>query len=374
MAEQEQLQSSLKDLKQQGSQERNWTDTRLQERDSLYKSLAAATIQIQTLEKELLENGKLMEQQKQAMASTKSTVGEGDFSAEFDALFLRVNELEYKNARLKDELEATLSLAQEREAILEKRLKSSLKETTRMASRMTRYKKRKNFFDNADEERIDNMAIELEESRARLKEMDEVNRALLAQLQANNNYLGHNISKRDQYKQELTQMKTGMTKLELENDSLRFVVQHGLAFSGPRKDSIMAYQEKIYKLEQKIKLTQTASKDQISRLNQEILSLKSDVQLLSEERMTLAQVKKVEASRSQLSDDRERKLAQLELQLQEKDLTLRQKEKVIQDKLKEIEQQEKKYQDMQKWEEELHLLERKLKINPSYLKTTKTDN
>lgn len=366
LANQENLEKNIASLQALENKERNWTDSRLDDRDSLYKSLAYANETIQQLQQDLSKSEQLIQDQKQSLEETRSLASAPNISPELDALYLRANELEYNNARLKDELEATLSLAGEREAILEKRLKSSIKESRRMANRMGRYKRRNKFKDATEEENMDKLALELAEGKAKLKEMNEVNQALLAQLQANNNYLGHNISKRDQYKQELFRLKSGLSKINLENDSLKYIIQNGPAYAGSNSDSLLAYQEKIYKLEQRILLNQHTNQDQIARLNLEIDSLETEVIGLEEEKVTLAQVQKVEASRSHITDDTERKLIQLEYQLKEKDLTLRQKEKVIQEKLKEIEQKEKKYQDMRKWEEELHLLERKLKLNPAY--------
>ncbi|MEL6254207.1 MAG: hypothetical protein AAFR87_19520, partial [Bacteroidota bacterium] len=343
------------------------------QRDSLELALQNSLSKIGNLEEELiLSEQALKEQEKQVELSKNSLAANSPVvDEEYDILYLRVNELEYNNAKLKDELEATLSLAGEREAILEKRLKSSMKESKRMQTKMNRFKRRKRFYDSEDGQRMDKMALELDEKRKRIKEMDEVNRALLAQLHANNKYLGQNISKRDQYQQEMTRLKSDVSRLESANDSLSYLVENGQGFNGPQRDSLLAYQERIYRMEQRILYMQNSNKTQLARLNLEIDSLTTEVSTLEEEKATITRVQKVEASRSQLKDDRERKLILLQQQLEEKELTLRQKEKVIQAKMNEISQKEKKYQDMRKWEEELHLLERKLKINPAYRETNK---
>ncbi|MDW3650579.1 MAG: hypothetical protein R8P61_26120 [Bacteroidia bacterium] len=345
------------------------------QRDSLEFALQNSLSRIGNLEEELkLSEQALKDQEKQLELSKSSLAANSPaIDEEYDALYLRVNELEYNNAKLKDELEATLSLAGEREAILEKRLKSSMQESKRIQTKMNRFKRRKRFYDSEDGERMDKMALELADKKKRIKEMDEVNRALLAQLHANNKYLGQNISKRDQYQQEMTRLKSDVSRLESANDSLSYLVANGKGFNGPQRDSLLAYQERIYRMEQRILYMQNSNQTQLARLNLEIDSLVTEVSSLEEEKASIARVQKVEASRSQLTDDRERKLIMLQQQLEEKDLTLRQKEKVIQAKMNEITQKEKKYQDMRKWEEELHLLERKLKINPAY-KKAKEDN
>ncbi|MEM6800700.1 MAG: hypothetical protein AAF696_04810 [Bacteroidota bacterium] len=375
MAEQESIKQANEQEETQSIEEFANAIHLQRERDSLAGALEtvvyernALELQLSTQKDQINQQEKALEEQEAALAVQNASPNEGD-----DALYLRVNELEYHNSRLKDELEATLSLANEREAILEKRLKSSLKESKRMAAKMNRFKRRKRFFETSEGEKLDELTLELDAQRNRLAEMDEVNKALLAQLQANNNYLGQNISQRAQYQQEMSRLKSGISKLESENDSLQFLIDKGMAFQGPQQDSLLAYQERIYKLEQKIFQNQSNSKLQISRLNLEIDSLKTEVDQLEEDKISIARVHKAEASRSQRSDNRERRLLDLQMQLKEKELTLIQKEKVIHDKMQEITLKERKYQDMRRWEEELHLLERKLKNTQGYKEATRKD-
>ena len=272
---------------------------------------------------------------------------------------MRIDELEYNNRKLREEMEATLEVALAKEEIMEKRLKGTLKENQELRFKNQRLKSRKKQPADAMQIQMERLAFEVDEARKKIQQLEETNQALLGQLEANNEYLTEYVQEKNRLRNELGKQMAETALQRSQNDTIRRELMMSSQYH--LQDSIRNYRKKLSRLEVRLLNQKSQNDTEMADMETSMDSLSNEIALLKAEKLRIINQNKVDMERIQRSGNKEKALQNMETRLLEREHKIKQQEETLQEKMAILAEKERKYQQLKEWEKNLYLLERKLK-------------
>ncbi|MCB0835746.1 MAG: hypothetical protein KDD99_03720 [Bacteroidetes bacterium] len=273
---------------------------------------------------------------------------------------VKIDELQYDNQKLRQQLEVQIQVAEETEKTLISELEDSRKVAMRLNNRNEKLRSRKG--DKPLSSKVNDMLEELEEAQQQIVILSKENKALRDQLETNFTYLSQQLRQQKKLEREVGTYTAQATRLANQNDSLNKKLSQTAYSNIDWTDSMRHYRSMITDVEEQI-LRQQQFTDNQRVLNEQVVdSLKEEIKALQNKVKKLSNIEQVTADRIEYNDQRERQLNNYENKLRERNQIITQKEYVIQEKLKELDRKEKKYQDLLEREKQLDLREQRLNV------------
>ncbi len=273
---------------------------------------------------------------------------------------LSLQELQYDNGKLRQQLELNVRLLQDKGSAYEKRIAQLTKHNRKLEIRNERLSRRRDVEITDQIRRLDELTYQLMETRQEITRQQLINRHLRQKLDGMNEQQAEQRVQQRHLSEQVRQQKARIAYLESLKDSAAqaVVVQRQQDKTGSSMDA----RRKITELESSLTGYRELLAQERGAARRQADSLRHEIETLEARLIAQQQVTRVDLQRIQRLEAEEKRLEAKRRQLEERARLIEAQEASIGKRLVELARQAKRYDDLRERKKQLDLREQRLRM------------